>query len=70
MPVFGLQLLIRLAGVEQTPALLTCAGLAPNTVWLHQFNFIVPQVANGDSPIEVKAGDLQVKQVLYLSVQQ
>jgi uncharacterized protein (TIGR03437 family) len=49
---------------------LTYAGLAPNAVGLYQFNITLPQVANGDSPINVKVGDVQVHQVLYLTVRQ
>jgi len=54
----------------QTPAVLTYAGLAPNAVGLYQFNITVPQVANGDSQINVSVGGVPVQQTLYLTVQQ
>ena len=50
--------------------MLTYAGLAPNAVGLYQFNITVPQVANGDSQINVSVGGVPVQQTLYLTVQQ
>jgi uncharacterized protein (TIGR03437 family) len=46
----------------------TYKGLAPGFVGLYQFNFVVPNVADGDQPVEIKLGSVTVPQTLFLSV--
>jgi uncharacterized protein (TIGR03437 family) len=38
------------------PATVSYAGLAPGAIGLYQFNLIVPDLADGDYPVVVKAG--------------
>ena len=51
-----------------TPAVVSYKGLAPGTVGLYQFDFTVPDVADGDQEIVVKVGSTQVQQTLFLTV--
>lgn len=53
-----------------TPATVTYAGLAPGAVGLYQFNFVVPNIANGDYAINFELNGSPVQQVVYLTVQQ
>jgi uncharacterized protein (TIGR03437 family) len=43
-------------------------GLAPNFVGLYQFNFVVPNVADGDQPVVIRLGATALPQTLFLSV--
>ncbi len=52
------------------PATVTYEGLAPNAVGLYQFNIVVPEVGDGDYPINVSVGVTQVPQTVYLTVNQ
>jgi len=51
-----------------TSAVVSYSGLAPGTVGLYQFDFTVPDVADGDQEIVVKVGATQVLQTLFLTV--
>jgi uncharacterized protein (TIGR03437 family) len=51
-----------------TSATVSYKGLAPGTVGLYQFDFIVPDVPDGDTEIVVKVGAAQIAQALYLTV--
>jgi uncharacterized protein (TIGR03437 family) len=53
-----------------TPATLTYAGLAPGNIGLYQFDITVPEVADGDSQINISVGGVQVQQKLYVTVEQ
>jgi uncharacterized protein (TIGR03437 family) len=54
----------------QTPAPVTYGGLAPGFLGVYQFNLAVPEVANGDSQINVTlGGQALVQPAMYLTVQ-
>ena len=36
------------------------AGLAPGFVGLYQFNFVVPNVPDGDQPVTIRVGSVAV----------
>jgi uncharacterized protein (TIGR03437 family) len=42
--------------------------LAPNAVGLYQFNFVVPNVLDGDYVIHFEVAGLSVRQVVHLTV--
>ena len=44
------------------------AGLAPGSVGLYQFNFVVPTVPDGDYPIVFQVGSTKTTQTMYLTV--
>ncbi len=50
------------------PANIAYAGLSPGYVGLYQFNVTVPNVANGDVPINVTQGGKALEQTLYLTI--
>jgi uncharacterized protein (TIGR03437 family) len=52
----------------QTPAATTFAGLAPGFVGLYQFNFVVPDVPDGDVQINVSVNGVPLSQTLFLTV--
>lgn len=43
-------------------------GLAPNFVGLYQFNFVVPNVPDGDQPVVVRLGTATLPETLFLPV--
>jgi uncharacterized protein (TIGR03437 family) len=51
-----------------TPASLAYSGLTPLSVGLYQFDVTVPNVANGDVPINVTQGGKALAQTLYLTI--
>ena len=51
------------------PATVMYAGLAPGTIGLYQFNFVVPQVPDGDYLMDFKVAGTKVPQTVYLTVQ-
>ena len=51
-----------------TPATVSYKGLAPGNVGLYQFDFIVPDVPDGDTEVVVKVGSAQVQQTVFLTV--
>jgi uncharacterized protein (TIGR03437 family) len=51
-----------------TQASLVYAGLAPGNVGLYQFDITVPQVPDGDTPINVTLNGVPLPQQLYLPV--
>lgn len=53
----------------QTLAKLQYAGLAPGYVGLYQFNIVVPDVANGDLPLNVDVSGITLAQDLHVTVQ-
>jgi uncharacterized protein (TIGR03437 family) len=54
----------------QVPANITYRGLAPNFVGLYQFNFVVPDVPDGDHQINMTLGGQPLTQpAFYLTVQ-
>jgi uncharacterized protein (TIGR03437 family) len=50
------------------PATLGYSGLSPGSVGLYQFNVTVPNVANGDVPINVAQNGKALAQTLYLTI--
>jgi uncharacterized protein (TIGR03437 family) len=53
---------------DQTEANVTYSGLAPSLVGLYQFNFVVPNVPDGDYPINVTLGGQPLPQKPFLTV--
>jgi uncharacterized protein (TIGR03437 family) len=53
---------------DQTDATVTYQGLAPSLVGLYQFNFVVPNGADGDYPINFTAGGQPLPQKPFLTV--
>jgi len=53
---------------DQTDATVTYKGLAPSLVGLYQFNFVVPNVADGDYPINFTVGGQALSQKPFLTV--
>ncbi len=54
----------------QTPAVVSYAGLAPNTIGLYQFNVVVPAIASNDfEPLTFTLQGTPGTQTLYISVQ-
>jgi uncharacterized protein (TIGR03437 family) len=51
-----------------TPATVTYDGLVSGAVGLYQFQFMVPNVADGDYPIVFQVGSTPVAQTVYLTV--
>jgi uncharacterized protein (TIGR03437 family) len=51
-----------------TPASLVYSGLTPLSVGLYQFDVTVPNVANGDIPINVAQNGKALAQALYLTI--
>jgi uncharacterized protein (TIGR03437 family) len=52
-----------------TPATVDFAGLASGAIGLYQFNIRVPDVPDGDQPINVTLGGTPINQTLFLTVQ-
>lgn len=50
------------------PAPTSYAGLAPGFVGLYQFNFLVPDVPDGDQPVVIKLGNNTLPQTLFLTI--
>jgi uncharacterized protein (TIGR03437 family) len=61
-------LTITIGGVQLADAQVPYKGLAPGYVGLYQFNFVVPNVPDGDQPVIVRVGGVAVPQTLFLSV--
>jgi uncharacterized protein (TIGR03437 family) len=53
---------------DQTDATVTYSGLAPTLVGLYQFNFVVPNIADGDYPINFSLGGQALAQKPFLTV--
>ena len=51
-----------------TAATLSYQGLSPGFVGLYQFNLVVPNVADGDQPLNVSLGGTPLPQALFLTV--
>lgn len=49
-------------------AAITFAGLAPGNIGLYQFNFIVPDIEDGDQQIRFAVGEEPVPQVVFLTI--
>jgi uncharacterized protein (TIGR03437 family) len=54
--------------IANAPVTVSYAGLAPGFVGLYQFNFVVPEVADGDQPVVIKLGGVALPQTLFLTV--
>ena len=52
-----------------TPSTTLYRGLAPGFVGLYQFNIVVPNVADGDTPINMFVNGTPLSQSLFLTVQ-
>src|ERR1051326_4928284 len=55
--------------VDQTPAQVLYAGLAPGFVGLYQFNIMVPNISSGDHQLHVTVGGTTVNQTLFITTQ-
>lgn len=53
-----------------TPATVNYAGLAPQAVGLYQFNYVVPNVPDGDYAMNFELNSSPVPQTVYLTVHQ
>lgn len=51
-----------------TPASVSYSGLSPGYVGLYQFNIAVPDVPDGDTPINITLNGTPLQQTLYLTV--
>ena len=43
-------------------------GLSPGAIGLYQFNIVVPDVPDGDYPVEVEVAGVKVPPTVYLTV--
>lgn len=67
LPRLADPLSVTIGGVQLTPQQIFYSCLAPGFVGLYQFNFAVPNLADGDQPVTFRVGSVTVPQTLFLT---